>query len=109
MFFAINIVSNNEKRNYFGLFIATILGGLTHYHFYFIIESLSLAVAIYLIIKKEYKKTIISFFVVCIAGLLNLFIFFPATFFHFESDHASNVIKHINNFSMRLDIERQIV
>lgn len=103
MFFATNVVSNSNKRNYLGLFISTILGGLTHYHFYFIIGSLSLVVAIYLIIKKEYKKTVISFVVVCIAGLLNLFIFFPATFFHFESDHASNAIKHINNFSMRLE------
>ena len=103
MFFATNIVSNNDKRNYFGLFVATILGGLTHYHFYFIIGSLSLVIALYLIIKKEYKKTIISFIVVCIAGLLNLFVFFPATFFHFESDHASSAIEHINNFSMRLE------
>lgn len=103
LFFATNIISNKNKRNYLGLFVITILGGLTHYHFYFIIGSLSLIIAIYLIINKEYKKTIISFVVVCIAGLLNLFVFFPATFFHLESDHASNAIKHINNFSMRLE------
>ena len=68
LFFATNIISNKNKRNYLGLFVITILGGLTHYHFYFIIGSLSLIIAIYLIINKEYKKQLFHLLLFVLLG-----------------------------------------
>lgn len=101
LYFAINIIKRYKYIDYIGLFVITVLGGLTHYHFYFIIASISIIIAIYLIIRKDLKTLLCSFVVVCSAILLNLFLFFPATLFHLNSSHANTAKESLNHFGIK--------
>lgn len=76
----------NKYINLSILFLSVIGGGLTHYQFYMIIASISLFVAIYLIVKKRWFDLISSFIVIVGAGLLNVFVIFRATLFHLQPD-----------------------
>lgn len=104
IYFAINIVlDKNKKLSYFGLLLSTICGGLTHYHYYFIIASISLFISIYLITKKRFIDLLISFVAVAIGIILNLFLFFPATFAHLNSGHANAAKDYFNHLGIRFD------
>lgn len=91
LWFALKIINKEEKlkNNLIGLFITTILGGLTHYQFYMIIACLSLTIAVYLVIKKEWKELLLSFVSVLSAGLLNVFVLFRGTLFHLSNTSSS--------------------
>ena len=102
VYFALNIIDENKDRksraiNYLGLFFTTICGGLTHYHFYIFIGITSLFIALYLIINKRFKTLMLSFFIVISSLLINLFVIFPGTFKHFESDHAETAFSFLDN------------
>lgn len=94
---ALKIITNEGKlkNNLIGLFITTIFGGLTHYQFYMIVACLSLTVAIYLIIKREWKELVLSFLSVLLAGLINVFILFRGTLFHLSNTSSS--AGHVGN------------
>ena len=102
VYLAIKIIEEDKKHywNYILLLASTICGGLTHYHFYFIAGSMCLIIGIYLILTKQWQKLICSFVSVLVGGLLNLYLFFPATFRHLSSAHAVNAENAMQNLSI---------
>lgn len=107
---ALRILNNIGIKwlNIIGLFIIVILGGLTHYQFYMIIASLSLIIAIYLVIKKRWLDLICSFVAVVGAGCLNVFKLFTGTLYHlsFASSgdrHVGDALKLLSSFAIESD------
>lgn len=102
VYIALNIIDENIDRrskfiNYLALFFTTICGGLTHYHFYVFIGVLSLFIAIFLFINKQFKTLISSFLTVVSSLLINLLLIFPGTLKHFESKHAETAFSFLEN------------
>lgn len=93
LYFGLKVI-NNEKNKYLNivaLFFTTICGGLTHYHFYFVLACLCLLFTIYLLIKKRFVDLILSFISVLGAFLLNVFVLFTGTLYHLNNaNHAKN-------------------
>lgn len=110
LFISLRIIKQNGNKyiNYLLLFLSVICGGLTHYQFYMIIASLSLCMAIYLCIKRRWRDLIISFLLVLIAGLLNVFVLFKGTLYHLTVNgygtHVGNTISGLE--TLGIDNER---
>lgn len=110
LFSALRIINKEKNKfvNYAVLFISVICGGLTHYQFYMIIASLSLFIAIYLITKKRWIDLLVSFSIVVIAGLLNVFVIFKGTLYHLTVNgygtHVGTAISGLEN--LYIDSER---
>lgn len=80
-----------DKIDFIFLTLVTILGGLTHYFFYFAIAACSLFFGIVLICRKRWAALICSAACVIGALCLNLLVFFPATRDHLFSEGSSGV------------------
>lgn len=100
----------NKYINEMGLFLTTICGGLTHYHFYFIIACMCLFFGVYLLINKRFIDLLLSFMGVFVAFLLNIFVFFTGTIYHLNNaDHANNAKNAIKSLGMPLETLKSYV
>lgn len=105
VYLALQIVSSEKERRYLYifLFIDIILGGLTHYYFYVAALIFSLAILVYLVIKRRFKKLLISLSIFMFATCLNIFYFFNGTLRHLTAEHGSYTTSTISSLSFDFD------
>ena len=111
LYIALKVIRNKGKAylNYLFLLILTIIGGLTHYYFYVALGSISLAMAIYLIINKRYKDLMFSF-IACTSGfLLNIFVFFKATINQFTFSHGASSLDKLKHFVFNINFMKSYI
>ena len=75
-----------KKPAYILLALFTLLGGLTHYYFYYTLIAVCIVFGIILLSRKRWKSLLGSAFSVAVPALANLFVIFPATQDHLFSE-----------------------
>ena len=88
LFFGTEIVIH-RKPMYPALLITTILGGLTHYYFYYAVLCMCLVFGVGLLVQKRFLPFLYSVVCVGLGTVLNFFVFFPATRDHLFSSAAN--------------------
>lgn len=78
-----------KKRNIAGIFMVTVLGGLTHYYFYVFACFVSIFYCLFLLLKKHIKS-LISYCVIMMCALVSVLAIYPSTLDHVLHGYRGN-------------------